>query len=73
MGGMTFSAVQTGAKTGVRERYLLKRVELAAKIETPNEVSPHDFQWTVAIVSIVIRAILFRNHAVENRRPLRLA
>ena len=43
MGGMTFSAAQTGAKAGVGERYLPKRVELAAKIETSNEVSPHDF------------------------------
>ena len=41
---MTFSAVQTGAKAGVGERYLPKRVELAAKIETPNEVSPRLIQ-----------------------------
>ena len=40
---MTFSVAQTGAKAGVGERYLPKRVELAAKIETSNEVSPHDF------------------------------
>ena len=40
---MTFSAAQTSAKTGVGERYLPKIVGLAAKIETSNEVSPHDF------------------------------
>ncbi len=44
MGGMTFSAAQTSAKAGVGERYLPKIVGLAAKIETPNEVSPHDFK-----------------------------
>ena len=43
MGGMTFSAAHTSAKAGVEERYLPKRVGSAAKIETPNEVSPHDF------------------------------
>ena len=44
MGAMTFSVAQTSAKAGVGERYLPKRVRFAAKIETPNEVSPHDFQ-----------------------------
>ena len=39
---MTFSAAQTSAKAGAGWRYLLKRVELAAKIETSKEVSPHD-------------------------------
>ena len=43
MVAMTFSAAQTNVKTGVGERYLPKRVGLAAKIETPKEVSPHDF------------------------------
>ena len=43
MGGITFSAAQTGAKAGVEERYLPKRALLAAKIETSKEVSPHDF------------------------------
>lgn len=41
--GMTFSAAQTGAEAGVGERYLLKRVEFVVKIETPKEVSPHEF------------------------------
>ena len=40
MGGITFSAVQTSAKAGAGERYLSKRVLLAAKIETSKEVSP---------------------------------
>ena len=44
MGGMTLSAAQTSAKAGVEERYLSKRMLLAAKIETSKEVSPHDFQ-----------------------------
>ena len=43
MGGMTFSVAQTSVKAGIGERYLPKRVLLAAKIETSNEVSPHDF------------------------------
>ena len=43
MGGMTFSTAQTSAKAGGGERYLPKRVGLAAKIETSKEVSPHDF------------------------------
>lgn len=29
--------------SGIGERYLLKRVEFAVKIEMSNEVSPHDF------------------------------
>lgn len=41
MGGMTFSAVQTGAKAGGGEHYLPKRALLAAKIKTSKEVSPH--------------------------------
>ena len=40
---MSYSAAQTSAKAGVEERYLPKRVGLAAKIETSKEVSPHDF------------------------------
>ena len=47
---MTFSAAQTGAKAGGGERYLLKRVGLAAKIETSNEVSPHDFSGEFCMI-----------------------
>ena len=35
---MIFSAVQTGAKAGVGERYLLKRVGLAVKREDAGKV-----------------------------------
>ena len=51
MDGMTFSAAQTGAEPGIGERYLPKIVGLAAKIETSNEVSPHDFFRRANIIS----------------------
>ena len=50
MGAMTFSVAQTSAKAGVGERYLLKRVRFATKIETSKEVSP---QVTLRLKSMV--------------------
>ena len=44
------------AKAGVGWRYLLKRVGLAAKIETPKEVSPHDWNGETPLAVVILAA-----------------